>query len=86
LKITEQTLQALKKQRSEMYTANDPHALSVFGPNQAGNNLNGVCLAIAAPMLTDKAKLQHIVKKPVVHSKAFVKHQKTLAERSEARM
>ena len=86
LKISEQTLQALKKQRSEICSVSDAHALSAFGPNLVGNGPNGVCLAIAAPMLTDKSKLQHITKPPIVHSGSLVKHQKTFAERSEARM
>ena len=87
IQITEHTLQALKKQRSEGFIGSDSLTYGAFGHDLFGNGSNGVCLAIAAPMITDKAKLQHAIKSPVMHSRSLVdKHQKTLAERCEAQM
>ena len=87
IQITEHTLQALKKQRSEGFIGSDSLTYGAFGHDLFGNGSNGVCLAIAAPMITDKAKLQHTIKSPGMHSRSLVvKHQKTLAERCEARM
>lgn len=77
----------LKKQRSGGFMSSDSVGYGTFGDDILGSSSNGVCLAIAAPLLTDKARLKHTIKAKALHSKLLVdEHQKVLAERCEAQM
>eukprot|EP00250_Pteridium_aquilinum_P004988 c1515_g1_i2 orf=609-2834(-) len=84
LKVAEESLQALKKQRPEI---DDSKSSSPVGHRYLGVAPNGVCLAIAAPRPADKRSLQTTVNAQVLPFKSRPgKHRKSLVERSEARI
>jgi hypothetical protein len=87
MQITQDASIPLKKQRSDGLIGSDSVGYGAFRDDILDSSSNGVCLAIAAPLLTDKARPQHTIKAAALHSKLLVdEHQKVLAERCEAQM